>query len=254
MTPRRTVSLLALLLILVVPAGLAIGRGTSKPHEDFGSRFTSRVPGHSTGVRVAIKYKNPSDPNGTPSAVRKVVLAGPPGTRIDTSVPARCTATDDQLKMQGESACPAGSRVGSGTIVAAVLVAPGPNKPRTTFDVNIFNTDGGLLMTARPQGSSTVGAVARGTIKGRTTTVTVPTCLMGGQPPNGCASDQTALVTVFQRTFRIVRGPPGHRRAYLTTPRTCPRSHHWTGVARLTYADGASERVTATTGCLRPRR
>jgi len=236
-----------------MPAGLATGRGTSKPHEDFGSRFTSIVPGHSTGVRVAIRYKNPSDPNGAPPAVRRVVLTGPPGTRIDTSVPERCTATDDQLKTQGESACPVGSRVGNGTIVAAVLVAPGPDKPRTTFDVSIFNTAGGLIMTARPQGSSTVGAVARGTIKGRTTTVTVPTCLTGGQAPVQCKSDETALVTVFQRTFRIVRGAPGHRRAYLTTPRTCPRSHHWTAAARLTYADGASERVTATSGCRRPR-
>src|SRR5439155_11352224 len=47
--------------------------------------------------------------------MRRMTFDPPRGMRYDTSVPARCSATDVELQVRGPAACPAGSRIGGGT-------------------------------------------------------------------------------------------------------------------------------------------
>ena len=49
--------------------------------------------------------------------------------------------------------------------------------------------------------------------------------------------------------------PPAKKgkRAYLTTPRRCPKSKAWKASVQSTYSDGSKERVPLKVPCKRPR-
>ena len=99
--------------LLAVPAA-AIGQGGSR--QNAALVFDEQRPGQSSGSRFAIDYFNPDDAAAKPPAVAKVVIKLNPGSAIDTSVPARCEASDQELMAGGASVCPAGSRVGTGEL------------------------------------------------------------------------------------------------------------------------------------------
>src|SRR5205085_3097359 len=104
--------------------------------------------------------------------------------RIDTSVPARCTASDFQIELQGSSACPSASRVGDG----GATFATGMPAPGDTFalDFELFNAAEQIIFVARPHGQSQVVSVSRSQIDGAT--VTSDIAAVPGGPPDGRSS------------------------------------------------------------------
>src|SRR2546430_6064169 len=105
-------NLLGLLLLLGIAAESAGAPNSSRQSAKL--TFDTERPGVASGVSVAIDYVNPNDPRAKPPAVRRVVLRFASGTRIDTSAPRLCTASDAELMLLGGSACPPGSKVGQG--------------------------------------------------------------------------------------------------------------------------------------------
>src|SRR4051812_33992666 len=77
--------------------------------------FTSSVPGTPAGTDTRILYKNASDPNAKPIPVRREVFTFPKGTTYDEAVVPDCTASDLEIMLFGESACPAESKMGGST-------------------------------------------------------------------------------------------------------------------------------------------
>src|SRR2546423_13431927 len=69
-------------------------------------------------------WADPGEPNAKPQAVRKLRLAFPAGTQIDTAALPRCLATDKQVKAKGPKACPRASRLGGGKSGAATGTLP----------------------------------------------------------------------------------------------------------------------------------
>jgi hypothetical protein len=61
-----------------------------------------------------VHFVNPSDPNAKPYAVKTMVVHGPRGSIVDTSVPPQCRATDAEIYVEGPAACAADSQIGSG--------------------------------------------------------------------------------------------------------------------------------------------
>ena len=53
--------------------------------------------------------------------MRRMVVYPPRGMRYDTSVPERCSASDTELRVLGPDACPAGSRLGDGTVEGLIM-------------------------------------------------------------------------------------------------------------------------------------
>lgn len=197
-------------------------------------RFTTDAAGASTGTEVSIVFRNPSNPDGKPIPVRREVFVFPSGTRFDPAVVPPCNASDPELMLLGESACPARSRVGGGT---ATAVSGTPFDP-VPLDIAGFENGRGLSLvtTVRPLG---LRFVARGVREGRTMTVDYPRA--PGGPPDG----ETALREVHNTFDARSLG----RRAYVRTPSTCPRSGRWRFVGHFTYSDGVTQAAVSTQRC-----
>ena len=228
----RSAAIIALLVLLSAPA--AARAQPDLPRQDLTMRFTTAAPGKSTGTRVSILFRDPSDRNGKPIPVRREVFTFPRGTRFDPSVVPACDASSEELMVLGESACPAESRIGGGT---ATGVSGTPFDP-IPLDIAGFENGGGLslLTTVRPLGFR---FVARAVRDGRTLTVEYPRA--PGGPPDG----QTALREVHNQFHARSVG----RRAYVRTPAICPRSRRWKFVGRFTYSDGVTETAVSMQRC-----
>lgn len=202
-------------------------------------RFTTAVPEASTGTRVSIAFRNPSDPDGKPLPVRREVFTFPKGTRFDPAVVPPCRARDEELMLLGDAACPSPTRVGGGT---AIAISGTPFDP-VPLDISGFeNGDGlSLLTTVRPLG---VRFVARAVREGRKLTVDYPRA--PGGPPDG----ETALREVHNQFDARSVGA----RAYVRTPAVCPRSRRWRFVGRFTYSDGVTQTAVSNQRCRRPAR
>jgi len=228
-------------LMLCSATPTALARVPDLAYQDAVVLFDERQPNHSSGTTVDIDYRNPLDPAAKPPAVRRVVLVAARGARWDTSVPARCRASDTELVARGEAACPAASRVGRGTLTVDSGLAGALRliKARVTF----FNNTGQLIYLTTVEGLG-IRTVIRASVRGRRIVTDVP--MLPGSPPDGGAVD-----AVHTRDPRVTVRRGRRQRAYFTTPARCPRTRHWTNSITFTYADGTTQRTTSRTPCRR---
>jgi hypothetical protein len=202
-------------------------------------RFTEQGPGTPSALMLAIDYVNPSDPSAKPPAVRTVVEQLAAGAQIDTAVPARCSASDAELMAQGSNACPAESRVGSGTI----RIDTGFPEPGRYIDADVvfLNNTNELIFVSTERGSG-ARVVTRSEVRGGQIVNSAPT--LPGTPPDGGAID-----VVQVRLDSVTRKIGGARRGYVTTPGECPPSRSWSNSVTFTYADGISQTVSTASPC-----
>ncbi len=200
--------------------------------------FTTDRPGTASGVTFRSRFRNERDPSAPPVPLRRLINGFPPGGKVDTGVPGRCPASDDELRLRGDGICPADSVVGTGW---AEIDVTGFGRQR--FDTRAFNDRDQQIETVK-QGER-VNAVVRGFFTAEGLDALIPTCITGGQPPSGCPFDQSSLVANELVTPAITRDG----RSYLTTPPTCPPSGRWVSPVILTYADGVTERLEPEQPC-----
>ena len=231
-------------------AAIAFSAGAADPtagergpgdRQTVSSRATSPIPGGATGAELDIEFINPSDADAKPPVVRTLVLTLPEGSRIDTSVPTRCTASDAELVALGPSACPAESQVGEGRLTTDT----GFGDEQSRFTVNrliTFNNTDEVINYSESQSPPT-RVIGRSTIQGTTITTEFPS-LPGGPPDFSLAYKRLRLSTAR------IAGTGG---AYLRNPPSCPVSGHWKGSAELRYSDGVIQTVPTTMPCVRAR-
>jgi hypothetical protein len=229
-------------LALAVPA-----TAFAQPRQTATTQFTSARPAASSGLELDIDYLDAGAGNGKPHAVATVVVRLAAGSRIDTSVPERCTATDPELVVLGAAACPRASRVGSGAIDADLGAGAGPFPRVIENDVTFINADGELILltesTNLPGGPART--VTRGVVSGREVRFEVAP-FPGAPPPEPFL----AVDTVHDEIVAVSR----NGRHYITTPRTCPPSQAWTNEVSFTYRDGVTETVRNQSPCRVRRR
>jgi hypothetical protein len=211
-----------------------------------GAKFIldQRKPARPSGEVIDIDYVNPYDAAAKPPPVRRVVTTLPPGARIDTSVPDLCPASDAELMLSGEAACPAGSKVAEGEATVDTGL-PGPARI-VEVEVDQFNNAGELIFLNTAKGTS-LRTVFRAKVTARQTVTDAP--MLPGTPPDGGAID-----TVHLKTFRIVKGQRRARRAYITTPRRCPKSRRWVTSIAFTYDGGVTQTVQSESPCKRKKK
>ncbi|MEA2398216.1 MAG: hypothetical protein QOK25_1772 [Thermoleophilaceae bacterium] len=239
-------ALVALQLGLLWPSA-AGAIPASGPHETVEMSSSTTRPSASAALGYAARYHSASDPSGDPPALRRLVIELPAGTRIDTSVPGRCTASDSQIMFQGESACPSSARVGSGQATVKQF-----GLASATYDTVIYNAENQMLELVKS--GDTVLGVVHTYIHGTTLDGPIPTCLTGGQPPNGCPFDELTLLSNHLEVRPVSAGHGAARRNYGTTPPTCPTSGRWQARVTLYYADGSVDKVWPQAPCSQPRR
>lgn len=214
-------------------------------HATVESRFTTKLPGTPTGSTFIGRYRAAGDPDADPPYMRGMTFYFPRGMRRDTSVPARCRASDLELQVRGAAACPAESRLGGGEVQSKFLGFP------SNLQLDVFNNTHEVIMLAR---SPFVGSLTRGKI-GRDGSVAFrsPTCFPTVHPV-GCPAD-FALQLGSQVTLdRHVSTSGGVRRSYMTTPSSCPRSGRWRTRVRFWWADRSEETVVSRQPCRRRAR
>jgi hypothetical protein len=215
--------------ILAVLAAVAVLPATAHagPRADYQQTFTTPVPGASTGMDAQILYKHPDDPNRKPIPVRQEVFTFPAGTKFDNDVVPDCEATELELQLQGEAACPPESRVGGGE---GTLMSGFESGGETAMEVDIFDAGTGVLILGGSKDPE-IRSATRAEREGRVTTVNVP------QSPGGPPEGESAI----RRVHNVIDAFSDRDRAYMRTPSVCPPSGVWTFHARFTFADGAVE-------------
>jgi hypothetical protein len=229
-------------LAAVAAAGAAValpGAADAGPRADYRQVFTTARPGVSTGIDTQILYKHPDDPDAKPIPIRQEIFTFPRGTRFDGAVVPDCAVSDEQLRIQGESACPEETRIVTGHDNTSMTGFPGAGE--TPIVVNGFDYGGGRFRVLGQAEGFPLRYVAHGQRVGRVTTIEIP------QTPGGPPDGQGAL----RRIHNISPARSAGRRAAVRTPRTCPRSGVWTFKVRMTFADGAVERNVHRMPCKR---
>jgi hypothetical protein len=222
----------------------AVGPAAAAPApRQYGSMaFTSTVPAASTGTVLDFHFVNPSDPNAKPYAVKTMVVHGPRGTVVDTSVPPQCHATDAEIYLEGPAACPADSQIGSGFAESDQGDSGGlsPRYSRTTL--THFNNQGEVVGIGVYDGIPVIKTIDRTNLQGTKSTSNFP--LFPGFPPPEPYTPVSSLYVKF---------PPYQRngRAYHVTPATCPAAGYWTFKVDFNYRDGVTQSVTSHSPCQR---
>ena len=237
MTSRSVVGLIAAGLALAAAPPPAAGRPVALR---FG--FGTAARGQQTTGHVEVDFA--TDDSGRPRQLRGLDFRFPSGTRIDRSVAPVCSATDQEIDQRGADACPLATQVGWGRAHAST----GFGAPIDPFpsDAHTFNTATGTVNVFTPPGT-TFPAVwrTRQRYDGLWVKDSFPAPQPGFPPPDGKSLPLDAEFTLDKHA---------HGRSWLTTPRSCPRRRGWIARAVLTYADGTSETVRATTTCAHGRR
>jgi hypothetical protein len=242
MSWRLRVSLLVwcVMASAVVWPSAAAARPVSGPRESVDNRLSTSQLNASAGFHYVGSYHAVGDASGDPPYMRKMESFSPPGLRYDTGVPARCAASDPELAVRGASACPAGSRVGGGTIRSTLLGFP------STLHADVLNnTDEQIILVSSPE----VSSITRGHIhRDGSITFAAPTCFPSTQLA-ACPVDDALQLGSNITVAPMTKTSAGTVRRYLTTPPSCPASGHWEMPFRFWWADGAVDTVLTKQPC-----
>jgi hypothetical protein len=237
---RRAVCMIAVGAAALIPTVAAFAQPGDREAATAG--FTKKRPGVVTGDFFRAVIKDPSNPSGKPPAVRRIVEVVPAGSKTDPKAIPHCHASDQQLMVQGASACPPGSHFGDG--FAEFVTGFGAPIDPVVFDVKVFYTGSGALnlATERRTGTRFVTHTAYKGEKAISDFAPIP-----GGPPDG--------QTVLRRTALNMRPQvSASGRAFFSTPCRCPRSGHWTFRLVFTYADGVTQEKDSSSPCIRHKR
>jgi hypothetical protein len=238
---------LALSAIWTATATAQTGTG---PRETVNQRFTATHPSSPTGLSFSASFHAAGDPKAPPPFLRRMVFFPPPGMRYDTSVPARCSASDVELQILGPDACPAGSRLGGGTVEGLILE---PFAHDFTFDhfkhtIDVMNAANQQFILIKSEGYTVVRGRFRpdGSIAW-----TLPTCFPKVQGVD-CVDDYivqlktASVLPPYTKTFN------GGVRSYATTPPNCPARGYWRTRIRFVWTTGAADSVVSRQPCSVP--
>jgi hypothetical protein len=230
----------------VIWPACADAQPVSGRHGTIDQRNTTTRPNTPSGFSFTGTYHAAGNPKADPPYMRRMTFYQPRGMRYDTSVPARCTASDAQLAAFGASACPPASRLGGGQIKGVLL-----GRFRSNLQMDMFNNTGEQVVVAR---TPMIATVIRGRFApdGSWIQWDSPTCWP--TPPTGCPPVDDALqLGALQRVAPYTRKVNGVVRSYMTTPPRCPARGYWKTPVRLWWADGSTDTMVTEQPCTRPR-
>jgi hypothetical protein len=203
---------------------------------DFAWRFAEAKPGVPTRWSLHLLYKAPGDPDAKPYAIRELTLRPPAGTRFNLASHPACAASNEQIQLLGDAACPAESRVGSGRLT--VMTGFGaPLDPYPT-DVSLWSTREGLIEVVKDPTLGTVLAIER--LRVVDSALTAQPVVVPGGPPD------------FKIAAREIDWDVTSA-SWLTTPASCPAGGQWTSSGTFRFDDGATVTESSSTPCAAPR-
>jgi hypothetical protein len=234
----RKAILLALVGALAGALAVPVIAATRHEHQ-FSMKFSSKKAKSSSGLTFStnrVGYKVPP-PNTPADPVTKLAFTLHKGTRVNTSVVPACSKS--KLESQGPSACPSGSKIGSGS---ATVITGIPALDPVKEKVTLFAKKGGILSYLSGAQSLVIELKASGN---KLTTSVPRVCLPPGTLAQGCPNGE-AVLTIFRSTIKAKKTSKG---ALVTTPSKCPSSHKWTNKVNYTFRNGDTEQETSSSLC-----
>ena len=226
---RKIFSAPALLLAAALVGGLPAGAAASDQFkQSFDVKLSSRAPGKPSGISLKLSLTDPGEPAGKPKRINSVSVQLPAGVRfLDRRGPSCDRA---QLVARGPAACPAASKMGTGTVRTLTgLAAPG-DRINSTFQAY----DGGdriLLFETGLYASAQLVAIFDLRVNGRTLSLDIPDLPL----PDG------TLASPVDVSLNL--------RDVVTTPQRCPAAGRWTIRGAFTYGDGSALKQTSNSRC-----
>ena len=234
----------------VLFATVSVAQAQVPNRQSFGGTFTTQETASSTGYRLSIDYFDPERPEGKPYAVERIVQRLHQGTRIDTAVPPRCDASDQQLMSQGEAACPGATRVGGGRLDADAGMGAGPVPRVIESRVVFFNAKDELILFTESTNAGNPPIRTSGRVKVGPATFTSMVPPVPGSPPPDSFLAVKRVRVILDPVTRVI---DGRTRAFITTPAVCPQARRWLAEGVFTYRDGVTQTAPSPPSpCRRP--
>ena len=202
----------------------------SIPAGDFDFAFKTTEPGGPASLEFRQLYKDPDDPEAKPSPVRRFFFAAPRGTVFDGSAVPACDATDQELQLLGEAACPPETVVGGGYIT---VMTGTPGEKPFAADATVFNSGTGIIELFTEPSTGLYLASERPEFVRRRAFVDRDIAVTPGGPPDGMSAAREAYLKL-----PVTIGPEGE--PFITMPPRCRANGRWRARFRWTNADGAS--------------
>jgi hypothetical protein len=226
--------------ILVVIFGVvALGAaGVAFASPQFASTFqggySSQTPGTPSGFDALATWSDPGEPGGKPKEVDRIKVVFNPGGRLDTSALPVCRASDVDVQVKAVRACPSNTKIGE---VHGQGVYAGGGAPFNTF-ATLFNARRQIIVV-----------VTLDDRNGRLLTNFRDDVLRSSITVNLKVGKGISLIRFQAHVPRHFRRLHGKRKAYFTTPKSCPPSGTWTNTVAFSYRDGTTDQHTASTPC-----
>jgi hypothetical protein len=230
MLPRIAPAACAAVVCLATAAAFASPQFSST----FQASYSSQEPGSSSAFDALASWSDPGEPGGKPKELRRITVTMNPGSRLDTSALPYCKASDEDVQALAVRACPAATKLGEVHTQGVYAGSPAPfNTLATLFNarrqiivvVQLDNRHGMLLTNFRDD-------VKRSSIR-----------------INLKIGKGISLIRFQAHVPRHQRKRHGKRKAYFTTPKSCPATGVWTTSVLFEYRDGSSDQHTSTTPC-----
>ncbi len=199
---------------------------------------SAKAEGASTSIKFKITFGDTAAPNGIPSGLRSFKIKLNKGTKIDPRGAAQCKVTDEVLTRDGVDACPASSRIGTGTASATSAAGATVTPDAVIFNQKVGGRDAFLFLFVV---GDTVVTAFDSFVKGNTITSEGLTGTLPGD----------VIVTQFNGTIeKHSKGRGKHKHNLITSPPVCPpRGKKWTNTGSFVFQNGDKDTGSSTTPC-----
>jgi hypothetical protein len=227
----------ALWLVCGVVACGAAGVALASPQflSTFQGTYSSQTPGSPSGFDALATWSDPGEPGAKPKEIQKIKVLLNPGSRLDTGALPVCKATDEDVQVKAVRACPKKTILGE---VRGQGVYAGGGAPFNTL-ATLFNAKREIIVVVTLENRN-----------GRLLTNFRDDVRRSSITINLKIGRGISLIRFQAHVPRHLRKQGrGKRKAYFTTPSSCPPSGVWTTSVIFSYRDGSSDQHTATTPC-----
>lgn len=173
----RTLKITAIGLAIAMLATTGIALASSQFKQTANVTLTATKPNASSGVKAVVFSSDPGAPFAQPQGLKVLTVTFPAKTTFDFKSKAltRCKASEAEIKATTSAACPAKSRLGSGSANANGA----PVLPSIPEGVSAFAGSNEVILFLSPKAPGGVALVLHAKVSGNRLTVEVPELKQG---------------------------------------------------------------------------
>ncbi len=223
--------LTAVAVLLLATTGVALA--SSQFTQTSNIVLTASKAGASTGFKAALKSADPGEPGGKPQALKTLTITFPVATKFNFKSKAikPCTATDVEIKGTKGTACPAKSKIGSGSAEANGA----PVFPALPENAVAYASKSDLIFLLTPKGPAGSVLVLHGKVAANKVTVGVPLLQEG---------PLTIVITALELSVNKL----GNGKSAFVTAGKCKGGKFTVG-SSFVYYTGAAKQLSSSSKC-----